>query len=450
MESYFGHIYLPENDDFQLVKGVQLFKEGEKFWFKAPISREGNEQYNIINGAFTGFGEVTFIECNVIGTTIGCGGDEVNFGINYVISGIHIENEIDLNFSKLSVRMPALKGWLKKTGFKNNLILHKTMSLELPETIILGNFEKFSLEVTFGCNQNWNRETGILLNEYVTLNIKSLNGNSTIWEFLDIYRKFKKFLAFIGVFDKSEDLFFLYDDSFNKENGDFQEAVDFYMKSYNFKDKGLNDIKIPIFIEIENDIEEMLKKWFGSVNLSDSIDLILEKYFQTGLSRETYFLNSCFAIEIYHRRFKKNQRLPKADFKKIKDGIISKLDTPDEINLFENKLAYANEPSFKERLESLKEDFQIILPLTIDMDSYIKQIVNTRNNIVHRSSSKNTLSGLDIYYASVHLEALTKLCIYRELGFSQLHVSKMFVLTRERIDGIYKLNKRLQTGIKKN
>ena len=192
MESYFGHIYLPENDDFQLVKGVQLFKEGEKFWFKAPISREGNEQYNIINGAFTGFGEVTFIECNVIGTTIGCGGDEVNFGINYVISGIHIENEIDLNFSKLSVRMPALKGWLKKTGFKNNLILHKTMSLELPETIILGNFEKFSLEVTFGCNQNWNRETGILLNEYVTLNIKSLNGNSTIWEFLDIYRKFKK------------------------------------------------------------------------------------------------------------------------------------------------------------------------------------------------------------------------------------------------------------------
>ena len=39
MESYFGHIYLPENDDFQLVKGVQLFKEGEKFWFKAPISR---------------------------------------------------------------------------------------------------------------------------------------------------------------------------------------------------------------------------------------------------------------------------------------------------------------------------------------------------------------------------------------------------------------------------
>lgn len=126
------------------------------------------------------------------------------------------------------------------------------------------------------------------------------------------------------------------------------------------------------------------------------------------------------------------------------------MNTPDEINLFENKLAYANEPSFKERLESLKEDLQIILPLTTDKDNYIKQIVNTRNNIVHRSSSKNTLSGLDIYYASVHLEALTKLCIYRELGFSQLHILKMFVNTREQIDGMYKLNKRLQTGIKKN
>jgi hypothetical protein len=126
------------------------------------------------------------------------------------------------------------------------------------------------------------------------------------------------------------------------------------------------------------------------------------------------------------------------------------LNTPDEIKLFEDKLAYANEPSFKERLESLKEDFQIILPLTIDMDNYIKQIVNTRNNIVHRSSSKNTLSGLDIYYSSVYLEALTKLCIYRELGFSQSHILKMFIHTREQIDGMYKLNKRLQTGINKN
>ncbi len=83
------------------------------------------------------------------------------------------------------------------------------------------------------------------------------------------------------------------------------------------------------------------------------------------------------------------------------------------------------------------------------MDFYIKQIVNTRNNIVHRSSIKNTLSGLDIYYASVHLEALTKLCIYRELGFSQIHVLKMFLHTSERIDVMHKLNIRLQTGIKK-
>ena len=36
--------------------------------------------------------------------------------------------------------------------------------------------------------------------------------------------------------------------------------------------------------------------------------LILEKYFQARLSRETYFLNSCFAIEIFHRRFKKNNQ----------------------------------------------------------------------------------------------------------------------------------------------
>lgn len=450
MPSYFGHIFLPKENDFQKIEGVRLFMDGDAFWIEASIDMFGNEQYNLIRGVFTGLGYVTLIECNTKNTSSGAGGCECKLSVNYILCGIQINNENDLNFSSLSVIMPSLKKWINKTVFKGYLIIDEKMSIEYPDTINFGEFGKFSLEAYFGLNQNHDNEKTIVLKDYITLKIKSINSNLSLWEFLETYRKFKKFLAFINVFDKNNDSFTLFENSIKYQNQDTPIQMKFYMSSYNFRNAGLDDIKTPNFDELEINIQDILQKWYGTVDFSDSINLILEKYYQTGLSRETYFLNSCFAIEIYHRRFKKNQRLPKAVFKKIKNGIISKLNTPDEIKLFEDKLAYANEPSFKERLESLKEDFQIILPLTIDMDNYIKQIVNTRNNIVHRSSSKNTLSGLDIYYSSVYLEALTKLCIYRELGFSQSHILKMFIHTREQIDGMYKLNKRLQTGINKN
>ena len=119
-------------------------------------------------------------------------------------------------------------------------------------------------------------------------------------------------------------------------------------------------------------------------------------------------------------RFQMNERYPKAEFRRIKKEILSNIKDEEANKFFEEKLAHANEPSFRERLESLSEDFQMVLPLTMDTNSLIKGIVNTRNHIVHRSSSKGIISGLELYYASFYLEALTKLCVFKELGFSQM------------------------------
>ena len=85
----------------------------------------------------------------------------------------------------------------------------------------------------------------------------------------------------------------------------------------------------------------------------------------------------------------------------------------------------------------------------VDVDDYIKTVVNTRNNIVHRSSSKGVFVGLEMYYAAVYIEALTKLLIYRELGFSEEILTEMFLYTREHTQGMFYLNKRLQSGITK-
>lgn len=449
MQSYFGHIYIPKENDFLEVEGARLFIDGDIYWIEIPFDLHTTEKYNIVTGAFTGFGIVTLLECTVKKTSMGAGGHEGHLSVKYILQEIQIDNEEGLFFSKLSVKMPALRGWLNKRIFNQVNIFEDKLSLLRHETISFGTFDKFTLEVSFYLNQNLNIETGLSVTDYVTLNIKSNEGNLTLWQFIEIFKKFKKFLAFLGVYDSKDDYFTFYNNEIKFDNQEILVPMKFFMKSYNFKNFGFDFIKTPKFDDISNNIEKVIQNWFSIINLSDSIDLILEKYFQHVLSTDSYFLNSCFAIEIYHRRFKKNERYPKAEFKKIKTNILDKIDDPEVNAFFKEKLAHANEPSFRERLESLQEDFLLVLPGSEEVSSFIKNVVKTRNYIVHRSSSEGTISNLELYYASVYLEALTKLCIYRELGFSQWHILTIFSDTRRKIEGIYNLNKRLQSGINK-
>ena len=449
MQSYFGHIFLPKDNDFQKIEGVRLFTDGDQFWIEASINLLGVEKYNIISGAFTGLGYVSLLECNIKETSSGDGGYEGKLSVNYILCGIQINSEDDLNFSSLYVTMPSLKKWVNKTVFKGYLIGDEKMSIEYPDTINFGDFGNFTLEAFFGFNQNHDNEKTITLKDFITLKIKAIDSNLSLWEFLDIYRKFKKFLAFINVFDKNNDSFVFFDDNFKYEFKDSPIRMKFYMSSFNFRDAGINDVRSPKFEIVQESINSILQNWYTKSEVYHSVNLILEKYFQARLSRETYFLNSCFAIEIFHRRFKKNNKLPTAEYKKLKKSIIDKLETSQEIAFFKEKLSYANEPSFRERLMSFKEYFPHILHESIDCDDFIKKVVLTRNYIVHRGSSENTISGLELYYASIYIEALTKWCVYKEIGFTDHQLLSMFEHTREHIRGLFGLNKRLQTGIKK-
>lgn len=448
MQSYFGHIFLPKDDDFQEIEGVRLFMDRDDFWIEAPINLLGVEKYNIINGAFTGLGYVSLLECNIKGTSTGIGGYEGKLSANYILCGVQFDNEDDLNFKSLSIIMPSLRTWINKRVYNKVNIFENNVSLFKHDPIDLGNFEKFILEITFSLSQSLSRESGLVINDFVTLKIKAVNTLS-LWEFLEVYKKFKKFLAFIGVFDKNDDFLTFYNNDLKYKNTDTIVPIKFFTKSYNFNNTGIDAIKFPNFDIIQDDTNSILQNWYSKSDIYHSVNLILEKYFQSRLSRETYFLNSCFAIEIYHRRFRKNNKLPSAEFKKLKKSIIEKLETPQEVAFFKDKLSYANEPSFRERLLSFKEYLLFILPKNIDGDDFIKKVVLTRNYIVHRGSSENTISGLELYYASIYIEALTKWCIYKEIGFTDHQLLSMFEHTSEYIHGIFSLNKRLQSGIKK-
>ncbi|MBC7524892.1 MAG: hypothetical protein H7239_10670 [Flavobacterium sp.] len=414
MQSYFGHIFLPKENGFQKIEGVRLFIDGDDFWIEASINLLGVEKYNLIKGAFTGLGFVSLLECNIRGTSIGVGGYEGKLTVNYILCGVQMNSEQDLNFSSLSVIMPSLRTWLNKRIFNEVNIFENNLSLFKHDPIDLGSFEKFNLEILFSLNQNLGRETGLTVNDFVTLKIRT-TSNLSLWEFLEVYKKFKKFLAFLGVYDKNPDFLTFYNKDLKYENIDSLVSMKFFMETYNFKNTGIDAVKFPKFDEIALDINIILQAWFKNIDLSDSVDLILDRYFQTRISNQIAFLNSCFSIEIFHRRYKQTGK----------------------------------EPYFKDRLKDLKEEFLLVLPQRIEFYNFIKKVVDTRNYIVHRTPKDETFSGLELYYASIYIETVTKLCIFKELGFNALILSQMFLNSGHTIDNMFQFNNRLQTGIKK-
>jgi hypothetical protein len=355
MQSYFGHIYLPKSNKIQsdpqtvenffeeryeLIEGVRLFMDGDDFWIETAARLFGLEQYHLIVGAFTSLGYVSLLECNVIGTNNGFGGYETKIGCRYILTGLKIENVEHLKFTQLSVTMPSLRNWFDKTIFNEVNIFEGNIKLIKHNTIHLIDFDTFSLEVGFGISQNWNRETGLKINDSVVLRIKTKDDRLSIWELVEVYKKFKKFLAFIGIFDKGEDKFTFFDKDEKYENLDELVGMNFYCKQYNFKNNGVNAIKKVKYDFIKNDIKTILHKWYNLNELSDSIDLVLEKYLQEKLSTDVFFLNSCFAIETYHRRFKGNKRYPKAVFRRIKKEILANIENEEVKNFFSDKLAH--------------------------------------------------------------------------------------------------------------
>jgi hypothetical protein len=214
----------------------------------------------------------------------------------------------------------------------------------------------------------------------------------------------------------------------------------FHTIDFEISNKGLLSHNKIEYNEIKSNLINILNNWINNSKIQDSIILVLEKYTFIKLTVETYFLNTCFAIETFHRKNKNNRVLSESKFNKIKKGIRAKLETQEELDLFNDRLIYANEPTFKNRLLSLKEEFQIVTIDNFDIDNYINKIVKTRNCLVHRESKAGTFNDSEMYYASVYLETLTKYCLMQNLGFDEELLLKIFKSSGERINQFYEIN----------
>ena len=438
MKQIKGKVFF-EEDNF--VEGVTatLTIEGDKYELEFVENNYRAKNYKLIHGEFLDLGYVTFINCIHIGYTLGT--VSVNkYKPYHFITEVKFNSREDIVASSLNVTMPLLKKIFRKSNLIGDLFFEKKLEYITPEKIKIYESQECLIHINFYLSVNHNFFEEISIKEYCSLEIETVNVSIDIFELLDIYKKIKLFFGFLGFFSKEEDTYWFKESNLNYDNQVEPIVMKFYSSNFNIENKGLTPHKTFNFEDIKNDLQNILSNWFKNENIQDSIVLVMEKYTFIKLSVETYFLNTCFAIETFHRKNKFNEVYEKAKFDFIKKGIRSKLETQEEIDLFNDKLIYANEPTFKSRLLSLKTEFGYIANESLDIDEYIIKIVSTRNYLVHRGKKKNIFEGIHLYYAAVYLETLTKYCIMETIGVNSEVLKNSFAGTSKYINELYDLN----------
>jgi hypothetical protein len=436
MENYIGKIVSPFNEN-ESIDFVRLSISNEIIEIEFSSSKRSDGNIKTIIGVFNGFGKVTLVNCQNIGMSTGAGADVKKYSAEYLFKGEFINNPESYYFDRVNIEMSGLLDWTKISSINNNLFTDKVLTIEDIDIIEIYKSDDLSIEIFSSNNINFKRENNqITIKENVGFKIKSQNGHINIWDYLHLIKELKKIL------------FILSNRNTHIDNTNFYKGKGTPVKLYWF---GNNSLGSPSptnprinFEDIKPDLNNIIHNWFENKDLHTSVELVLEKSINNKLSRENYFLNNCFSIETFHRRFKNYKLFDKVEFKAIKEGILESIEKSDIKELIGNNLAHINEPNFKKRLYDFQSDFSKLLPSDWNVEEYITRIVKTRNYLVHRSSNKKVFEKFDMLYASIFIETIIKINVYRTLGIKEVLIEKLLSDTGKNIKGFYDSNKRMR------
>jgi len=433
MEHYIGKIVSPFNEN-ESIDFVRLSVFNETIEIELSSNERGFNNIKTIIGIFNGFGKVTLVNCKYIGMSNGAGADIKKYKAEYLFKGEFINNPESFYFDRVNIEMTGLLDWTNISAIKNNLFSDKKLAIQDVDDIEIYNSDTFSIEIFSSNSISLKRGNNqITIKENVGLRIKSINENINVWKFLDIIKELKKIIFILSNTNTAID-------STNFYKGKEAKVALYWNGNNSLGSPSPMNPRIK-FEDIKLSLKDIIRNWFEKEDLHTSIELILEKSINIKLSRENYFLNNCFSIETFHRRFKNYKLFEKTEFKSLKKGILESIEETEIRNLIENNLAHINEPNFRKRLSDFESDFSVLLPEDWNAQDFIKRIVKSRNYLVHRSSTKNVFDKFEMLYASIYIETIIKINVYRSLGIDEALVEELLIETGKRIKGFYDSNK---------
>lgn len=424
----FGRVLFP-NYKTDFIPGAKLYSNEKGTYLEFDFSRPNPlDKPEIILGEFNGLGPVTCVNNEFYGSDMGAGGTRCRYRVDILFTGVHFPKKEDIKFTAGIFYVNSLFEWFNIKTIKQSL--HPVRKIEY------GTFQEIDLEISgfknasfnFGYSYQTNRQS-VTVSELVTFKLKAINSEN-LDNFYKIVSKFKKFFSFLSntKFEISE--ISVYNENFKHElNGktiDSLIEIKVYDNRESFFPCPSSEFLNIQYIDIKDQFNDLVNNWLRISEDNIVIDLLMEKAYNQELSVKTYFLNACFALEIYHKNNICNQRLPEEEFKRIIDYLNEHNTDPYVKDWINNKIGLGNHPSFRDRLSYFKKEIGTIN--SSDLDTLLNKIIYTRNSLVHSSAKSKYIvkDEYELYLISLTLEIVVKAVILKDLGISQENIGKIY------------------------
>ena len=180
---------------------------------------------------------------------------------------------------------------------------------------------------------------------------------------------------------------------------------------------------------IADNFPNIIKKWYSEYELlAPALDLVFEQFYNQGFFTVNTFLNLAQAAETYHSRIHNHTKMPRDEYKKMKETVLSVV--PVEYHTWlEAQFHFGNNLNLHARLEELAEKYSnpVIDKIIGDKKQFVLDVKNSRNYYTHYTSSgvKKALKGSELFYLSEKLKALLVCAFLIETGFDRDKLSDL-------------------------
>lgn len=341
----------------------------------------------------------------------------------YAFLGTNYNAGEEVKFTKLTFALEGLDEWLSVSGFKidpdfqEESGLGVSIEFRTPEDIKIdlpGGFElsfTFSASIAAGSNVT---QPGVSQKAYICLVAEDARpfGN-----FLDLMYRLHDFLCLATDRNMAIETMVGYSSDRTIENAGkkYEVGIRVYCRSKRYP-REKTEIHLPEMLlpyrTIDSRIESVLTKW---LDYYEKHEHVFNLYFGTK-SNDKAFLESRFlslaqALEALHRGISNETRMPRTQFRELRDRILEIVPDGLQMELIQDQLSFANELTLRTRIKRLIAPVGCFWNDDQERKEFVSWVVDTRNYLTHFDKRLHAKAAKweDLWRLYLKLEALLQL-----------------------------------------
>lgn len=458
---YKGQWFLPSSKhERESVSGVLTYSPADGILLElfgnlrknnSPFPTFGLHNEDVIQGVMSDSTEITLFGClhtngGGMSFKVGCeiGEPLSSYHIQFMLEGIHAENQETLKFQKIKGKISNLDEWLGISGFsfpnsddfssRNSGIVD--VRYTLPNQISFEINEKFEGCFNFVLDGDTRSkfQKNVTLNQYVEI-IITTKEDCTFNELLDCLSKFQNFLILaLYAVPPFESIHLSGDEHITHIGNDID--IPKSIKLF-FNQSHYNQIKIKhdhemlfCYSNINEIFPEIIKKWYEKYDLLNPICGMMFGFFKNdNLILENRFLNLAQSIETFHSRVHNRKKIDDTKFKQMKEEILKSVSS-NHHEWLKGQFDFGNNLDLNTRLTEMIDKYanKTLMMLIGDKKTFIKQIKDSRNYYTHYNPklAKNALTGEKLFHLTEKLKILLVSAFLVEVGFEKEKTDVLF------------------------